>query len=205
MAIPNGLTQREESSLRETFREKIVDTLPIGIKTPLELGKETGDSLFKMHYKIKDQIADNLKNLVLTRKGERIGFYDFGTDIHKAYSAELSEDELSDFVMKEISESVEKYMPSISLKNFYSSQVKDEDFEQSVRNNDPIFTNEIESLRDKKASDFYSASENVVNNNVSIKKNNDLEVVYKIAVEYSLPPEIESQSQVLELFIRTSR
>ena len=205
MAIPNGVTQREESSLRETFREKIVDTLPIGIKTPLELGKETGDSLFKMHYKIKDQIADNLKNLVLTRKGERIGFYDFGTDIHKAYSAELSEDELSDFVMKEISKSVEKYMPSISLKNFYSSQVKDEDFEQSVRNNDPIFTNEIESLRDKKASDFYSASGNVVNNNVSIKKNNDLEVVYKIAVEYSLPPEIESQSQVLELFIRTSR
>ena len=208
MSIPDGMTLKEEISLREAFessKESNAFMFPIGIKTPLELGQESGDSLFKMHYKLENQIADNLKNLILTRKGERIGFYDFGTDIHKTYSAGLSEDELTDFVMKEISEAVSKYMPAINLKNLYSNQLKEEDFEQSVRDGSAIFTNVEESLRDKKANDFYNSLENITINNTKIKKNNDLEVVYKIIVEYNLPSEVTDQPQTLELFIRTSR
>ena len=117
MSTPGGMTLKEEISLREKFqsnKELNAFTFPIGIKTPLEIGQENGDSLFKMHYKLENQIADNLKNLILTRKGERIGFYDFGTDIHKTYTAELSENDLTDFVMKEtdwkISLQTHKYM-----------------------------------------------------------------------------------------------
>ena len=146
-----------------------------------------------------------MKNLILTRKGERIGFYDFGTDIHKTYSAELSENDLTDFIMKEISDAVSKYMPAINLKNLYSNQLKEEEFEQSVRDSEAIFTNVEESLRDKKANDFYKGLENITINKSSIKKNNDLEVVYKIIVEYNIPAEITDQSQTLELFLRTSR
>jgi phage baseplate assembly protein W len=208
MSTPGGMTLKEEISLREKFqsnKELNAFTFPIGIKTPLEIGQENGDSLFKMHYKLENQIADNLKNLILTRKGERIGFYDFGTDIHKTYSAELSENDLTDFVMKEISAAVSKYMPAINLKNLYSNQLKEEEFEQSVRDSEAIFTNVEESLRDKKANDFYKGLENITINKSSIKKNNDLEVVYKIIVEYNIPAEITDQSQTLELFLRTSR
>lgn len=205
MSIPDGVTQQEESRLRDTFKNAAVDSFPIGIKTPLELGERSGDTLFKMHYKIEDQIADNLKNLILTRKGERLGFYDFGTNIHRAYSAGLDENTLVDFVMEEISTAVSKYMPAIDLKNFYGSELKDEELEQSIRDGEAISTNSLENLRDKKAESFYSSLENTETFNATIKKNNDLEIIYKIVVEYQIPAEISSQSQSLELFIRTSR
>ena len=50
---------------------------PIGIKTPIRLKKGT---LFDMSYEVSDQIADNLRNLLLTNKGERLGNPAFGTD-----------------------------------------------------------------------------------------------------------------------------
>ena len=38
---------------------------PIGIKTPLERGSSYGETLFKMHFDITEQIQDNLKNLIM--------------------------------------------------------------------------------------------------------------------------------------------
>ena len=53
---------------------------PIGIVTPLSLD-DTGSGLLSMHYSLADQIADNLRNLVMTNHGERVGIYDFGADL----------------------------------------------------------------------------------------------------------------------------
>ena len=44
------------------------------------------ETLFKMHFKIDDQIKDNLKNLIMTQKGERLGYPDFGTNLRAIYS-----------------------------------------------------------------------------------------------------------------------
>ena len=53
---------------------------PIGIKTPLslDLGRQ---GLFEMHTDLAKQISDNLRNLILTNHGERLGFYDFGANL----------------------------------------------------------------------------------------------------------------------------
>ena len=52
---------------------------PVGIKTPLELGN--GTNIYKMHYSLQEQIKDNLRNLVLTNNGERLGRPDFGANL----------------------------------------------------------------------------------------------------------------------------
>ena len=49
--------------------ERVPNTRPIGIKTPLELDKAT-NSIFKMHTEVRSQVADNLRNLVLTNWGK---------------------------------------------------------------------------------------------------------------------------------------
>ena len=57
----------------------IAEPTPIGIATPMQLGN--GTNIYKMHYKLEDQIRDNLRNLVLTNQGERIGRHDFGANL----------------------------------------------------------------------------------------------------------------------------
>lgn len=51
---------------------------PIGIKIPIQMGK-TG--FFEQTFTTLDEAKSNLLNLLLTRKGERLMFPDFGTNI----------------------------------------------------------------------------------------------------------------------------
>ena len=53
--------------------------IPFGIKTPLQLGSSEG--ILAMNYSLEDQFADNLRNLLLTNWGERLGLYDFGANL----------------------------------------------------------------------------------------------------------------------------
>ena len=87
MAIENRRQTRKEYSFRSVGNTKrdSQNTIekkerpPIGIKTPIQLSNK--DGLFEMHRDVADQISDNLRNLILTNHGERLGFYDFGANI----------------------------------------------------------------------------------------------------------------------------
>ena len=100
-----------------------ISNLPFGIKTPVDKGILNKESLFKMNFNIEDQIEDNLKNLLLTRRGERLCFSDIGTDLKKIYSLKNKED-IEEIAMKEIQITVNKYMPFINLINFTSVEEK---------------------------------------------------------------------------------
>ena len=109
---------------------------PIGIKTPLEKGKDYGETLFKMHFNIVDQIQDNLKNLIMTQKGERLGFPDYGTSLRTIYSnVSLSDDQIAEYASKEIKDTVSKYMPNIRLVQFYSDRADPSDFKNKASTN----------------------------------------------------------------------
>jgi len=72
------------NSLERKISKEKVDSIimnPIGIKTPLRLSEKDNDSLFEMHRNIEDVVRDNLRNLLLTNKGERLGRHDFGTSL----------------------------------------------------------------------------------------------------------------------------
>ncbi|MFA6049706.1 MAG: hypothetical protein WC761_00645 [Candidatus Paceibacterota bacterium] len=86
---------------------------PIGIKTPLEIDQE-GNNLFTMHYTLKNQIADNLRNLVLTNHGERLALYDFGANIRPLLTEWSNKEDFDKEVMLRINTAISKYMSFVT-------------------------------------------------------------------------------------------
>ena len=112
---------RDSTEFRTT-KERTNDIVlrPIGIKTPLALAENENDSLFVSHRNIEDVIKDNLKNLLLTNKGERLGRADFGASLRDITYEMVSSDNFEQIIMNEIQSSVKKYLPYIELDNFSS-------------------------------------------------------------------------------------
>lgn len=94
-------------------------SLPIGFKTPLELDTEK-NSIFKMHYKLGDQLSDNLRNLILTNKGERLGFYDFGANLRPLLTEFANKEAFDQEAMRRIKTTCTTYMPFIELIGYES-------------------------------------------------------------------------------------
>lgn len=93
--------------------------VPIGFKTPLELDIEN-NSIFKMHYSLADQITDNLRNLILTNRGERLGLYNFGANIRPLLTEYANKDAFDQEAMKRIKTAVSLYMPFVELIGYES-------------------------------------------------------------------------------------
>ncbi len=64
---------------RETKRE-ISKKVNVGVKTPLS--SITGQSLFDMNTTAGDQLKDNMKNLIMTNHGERLGLAEYGATLY---------------------------------------------------------------------------------------------------------------------------
>jgi phage baseplate assembly protein W len=93
--------------------------IPFGFKTPLELDY-TGESIFKMHYNLADQISDNLRNLILTNNGERLAFYSFGANLRPLLTEFANKQAFDSEVMKRIKKTVSIYMPYVELLGYES-------------------------------------------------------------------------------------
>lgn len=89
---------------------------PISIKTPMEFAENTG-GLFEMHTDQISAIRDNLRNLIATNHGERLGHYDFGANLVSVLH-ELGSDDGDRIAMALISRTVAKYMPFVSLEGY---------------------------------------------------------------------------------------
>lgn len=98
---------------------------PIGIKTPLSLAGPDG-GLFVMNYDLSKQVADNLKNLLLTNHGERLGHYDFGANLLEL-TMELGTETFDTEAVKRIKTTVAKYMPFVTLSTFQPKIERDSD------------------------------------------------------------------------------
>lgn len=124
MAIENRRQTRKEYSFRSVGNTKrdSQNTIekkerpPIGIKTPIQLSNK--DGLFEMHRDVADQISDNLRNLILTNHGERLGFYDFGANI-RPLVFNLGTEDADIVAIDRISKAVGKYLPFVTLDNFH--------------------------------------------------------------------------------------
>lgn len=102
----------------EVFEESVntIVSDPIGIVTPVSFAK-SGGTLFSMNFDVATQIRDNLKNLLLTNTGERLMLHDFGANL-RPLAFELSNDQVATRAIRQISNSVSKYMPFVVLENF---------------------------------------------------------------------------------------
>lgn len=108
----SGRTQSQLSSERTE-----IAPLPIGIATPLRLSDK---NLFAMHYNLADQIHDNLKNLLLTNWGERVGFYFFGANLRELTTELSNIDAFDEEAIDRIRSAVNTWMPFITLNDFVS-------------------------------------------------------------------------------------
>lgn len=188
---------RKVSQIRRTGNNKqksfIPEKFPIGIKTPLEKGYRDNETLFKMHFDVSEQIKDNLKNLIMTQKGERLGFPDFGTNLSLLYSnTNLTDDEIVELAVFEIQEVASKYMPSLRLTNFYSEKISD--LEKGTNLKGQEFSNSLGQV-----SGFNRSNVTQVNKNITNK-----ESVYKISINYGLLNNSEIEDSLL-LYIKSAR
>lgn len=81
----------------------------IGVKLPLG-----GDPLFSLSYTTEEQAISNLKNLLLTRKGERPFQPEFGTDIYTLLFEQIST-ELSSTLEDSLRSDIEYWLPYIVI------------------------------------------------------------------------------------------
>lgn len=96
----------------------ITTPTPHGVITPLRPGTQEG--IFAMSYSLADQISYNLADLIKTNWGERLGQYDFGANLRPLLSEYASQDSFDSQAVERISGTVRRWMPYISLKDYFS-------------------------------------------------------------------------------------
>ena len=89
----------------------------VGVTLPIEYG-HTG--YFKQSETIKKQAYSNIKNLVLTGKGERVGQPEFGCDVNRIIFDPITED-TSDIMEEAVKDAISTWLPYISLNNVFVS------------------------------------------------------------------------------------
>ena len=107
-----------KTQVQKKEEELKVTQIPYGIKTPLQIGNDTG--IFVMNYSLADQFADNLRNLLQTNWGERLGLYDFGANLQPLTTEYVSQEDFDTEAINRISAAVKKWMPFIDLEDFTS-------------------------------------------------------------------------------------
>lgn len=109
----SGVTQADAIA-----NELVVTPTPIGIKTPVALGN---DDLVVTSTDLVAQLTDNLRNLILTNWGERLGFYQFGANLRPLMSDLVNVDDFDTAAIERIKSAVARWMPFIDLQDFISS------------------------------------------------------------------------------------
>ena len=93
-----------------------IPVFPIGIKTPMTLGGNGNP--YQMHTSLNEQVKDNLKNMILTNYGERLGLYDYGGNLRSILAEYTTNADVETLAMQSIMRTVEKYMPFVTLDTF---------------------------------------------------------------------------------------
>jgi phage baseplate assembly protein W len=94
---------------------QINEDLPLGIRTPISYASSTGD-LFEMNVSYKENVKDNLRNLIATNWGERLGEWNFGANL-KELIANLEIDNAEELAEERIREAVQAWMPYVQIVN----------------------------------------------------------------------------------------
>jgi phage baseplate assembly protein W len=95
----------------------------ISIRTPLRLASEQEGSTFEMHFGVRESIRDNLRNLLATNHGERLGEYDFGANLRE-FVAELERGSDPSALELRIRQTIAKWMPFVQVESVTSKSLR---------------------------------------------------------------------------------
>ena len=88
-----------------------INDYAIGLSLPLQMTTNT----FNQTYDNLVQLKSNVKNLLLTQKGERLGQPTFGTNLHRLLF-EPNDDELEQKIYDTIENSIRNWLPQLNIK-----------------------------------------------------------------------------------------
>ena len=80
-----------------------------------------GSTLFSLSYLTKDQVISNVRNLILTTRGERIMNPDFGTNIRNLLF-EQNTPNIEEDVRESIEDAFQRYMPLVKIEDMIVTQ-----------------------------------------------------------------------------------
>jgi phage baseplate assembly protein W len=94
------------------------DRVAIGITLPLQRGN---NGFFNQSFQTIDQVKSNIKNLILTRKGERLMHPTFGTELYDSLFNQNTDD-LEIEIQNSIESAIAEWMPFISIEEILVDQ-----------------------------------------------------------------------------------
>ena len=102
----------------ELNKKIVIDTeefnnFAVGITLPIQRGE---DGYFRQSFKTFDQVRSNLKNLLLTKRGERMLQPDFGSGLHDLLFNPATE-KFEEDLETTINDSVAKWLPYIIVED----------------------------------------------------------------------------------------
>jgi phage baseplate assembly protein W len=106
--------------------EETLPALPIGIKLPLQLGSERS-GIFEMNFDAAEAISSNLRNLVMTNQGERIGNFLYGANLGPLCTEYSASEDFEAEAMRRIQNAVNTFLPIVQLNNFTTAFIENSD------------------------------------------------------------------------------
>lgn len=94
----------------------------IGVTLPIRLG-QTG--MFEQSTDLIQQTRSNFKNLILTKKGERVGQPELGCDLWKVLFDQIT-DETLELARLAVVDAIDRWLPFIELVDFVITSTNDE-------------------------------------------------------------------------------
>lgn len=79
--------------------------------------RSDSNGIFATNYTTIKQTKDNLINLIMTKKGERVMQPDFGCDIHRLIFEPIYGEDIRDRIVDSIENAVAIWMPFVSIDN----------------------------------------------------------------------------------------
>ena len=192
MAIKGKTRRQLQKIFQRNESVSNVNYFPLGVVMPLQKGNKEKETLFKMHYDIKENIKNNFANLIMTRKGERFGVLDYGIDLEDLYTLmHDEEDKALSRATAEINNALRKFIPSINLVEIYLASFDESD---------------NASLKEKeKVREMYNSQNIAIQDSRVLKENNKFanqDKVFELFFTYTIPAlddEIQKLSFVLNI------
>jgi phage baseplate assembly protein W len=79
--------------------------------------KSNSNGIFAVNYTTLTQAKDNLVNLILTKKGERLMQPEFGCDIHNLLFEQITEESIASDIENSILDAVNTWLPYLNISN----------------------------------------------------------------------------------------
>jgi phage baseplate assembly protein W len=95
---------------KPVIETKEYEDYAVGLKIPIRIENVA----FAQNYTILEQLKSNIKNLLLTKRGERLMNNDFGAGLETVLFEPIT-DEFETKVQDIINGAVEKYLPNVSI------------------------------------------------------------------------------------------